>query len=841
MPLHINTNLGPSSGHRAVQPLTDSAVLPGSGPSTLARSAALRDSSAKGLRERRNLRRSLNESEAPAPLIVATNPWADALSATSTTKSPTTFSESTRPNESQMTSPVLERLPSNQLLKGQVSSLFTELGMSPMSPVGRPGKQIPSPAQQVNPKALPTPPLSQKASASTHSVRLSSYLPPQAVTGVENMDEFATASDQRHHDFLARESAASTDAEKVQIFIDYLVSESAIRKHKYSEALVGGQDAINMARQRIFDEKDPIAQSALFASQTLAAANEDGALVSPIDAPSRTENGWYREEFKPALSPIASMSNDGVSSRGRTSSRWWESQGGSTDGNPGQPKVRRSKRESKYMGLSTTLMGASIEERDTPTLFDFPQENHNDDYPDEKANPETFGVYDEDGSVPRSDQQLNDPNLLDVSRLITLPPPYPRHYPAVNNSHPNLANFRLTVRSLSDLTDIKSRKARHAISVDALRSEHKQKIATGRQEFKSNVQVQIAQGTISYADAAEAEEALKQEEFQQEKETLQAEFDTLQDVVIKPLHDMLNDRLAQLSANIGDLTEKLHLDAQNENPDRPQQEGDDTPELLEYLTQLKWLFETREQTHKELFDVLTDRNEKYKEIVLLPYRQAKNEAKIRETESFFSEDRNDRHKLYCRDAMNRHRDFYNIVEEHVSLGVQRQSSAFWDIAPSLLEVLQNIPEQIADLTQIAIPESEYLENPSYYRFPQQYVFTLLDHAEKSTYQFIESQINLHCLLHEVKSSLLLAECREMESQPNGAPVRSPRSALTPRTANHRSREETILTAELKQKVSIIEQQWLEALGSQLQETRDRVRKYLEESGGWEDMIERSEE
>ncbi|SLM38702.1 hypothetical protein LPUS_08996, partial [Lasallia pustulata] len=78
------------------------------------------------------------------------------------------------------------------------------------------------------------------------------------------------------------------------------------------------------------------------------------------------------------------------------------------------------------------------------------------------------------------------------------------------------------------------------------------------------------------------------DERQIEKETLQAEFDTLQDVLISPLHDMLNDRLVQLSASIGELTEKLFVDAHDQNPDRPQQEGDDTPELLEYLTQLKW-------------------------------------------------------------------------------------------------------------------------------------------------------------------------------------------------------------------------------------------------------------
>ncbi len=840
LPLHINTNLSGGSGHRDIHPATDSIVDPSPGPSLLGigRSAALRDSSVKGLRERRNLRRSINDSDVQRPLVVSTNPWADAMtSAASTTRSPTDFSDVTGPNDSQMTSPVLERSLGSFRNKGVVTSPYHEVGMSPMSPVRRSSRHSFGDVSQGQTKALPTPPLSHKAPVSARSV------PASITTTFPNMhvdsdDDFITESLQRHRSFLAREGAATSDGEKMQLFADYLVAESVLRQKRYSAAISDGDVSLDGIRKRLFDESDSAARTPF---QPLRPLNTPGTSASSNfyeDAPPRGENGWYKE-YKPALSPIASMSNDGISTRGRTSSRWWESQGGSQTDGAGGPKIRRSKRESKYMGLSTTRLSSAIEEGDTPTYFDHPFQADNDQYPNEKGNPETFGMYDDDEPQLRGNSAYMDPDLLDVSRFITLPPPYPRHYPAVNNSHPNLANYRLTVRGLSDMNEIKARKSRHSISLEALRNEHKQKLTTVRQEFKTNVQAQIQDGTITYAEAAEAEEALRQEEFQAEKETLQAEFDTLQDVVIKPLHEMLNDRLVQLSSHIGELTEKLQVDAQHENPDRPQQEGDDTPELLEYLTQLKWLFETREQTHKELFDLLTERNEKYKAIVVLPYRQANNPDKVRGTEAFFAQDRVERQKTYCAEALARHRDFFNVVEDHVSLGVQLQSSAFWDIAPSLMEVLQTMPEEVSSLNRIAIPETEYLENPSYYRFPQQYLYTLLDHAEKSTYQFIESQINLHCLLHEVKSSLVLAQCREMEVKSNSLP--SPKKATTSSTALYRSKEEAMLTAELKQKVSIIEQQWLEALGSQLQEARDRVKVFLEEQGGWEEMVEHAEE
>ena len=842
IPLHINTNLGSTSGHRDLYPATDPGFDSSPGPSAfgLNRSAALRDSSAKGLRERRKLRRSINDSEAQRPLVVSTNPWADAMtSAASTTASPTTFSDVTGPNDSQMTSPILDRSYGSFQKKGIVASPYQEVGLSPLSPTRRFSRPSYPSIPQSHPKGLPTPPLSQKAPMSARSA------PASTTTSFANVepdvdDAFVSESLQRHRDFTTREAAATTDAEKMQLFADYLVAESVLRQKRYAAAISDGDVNLDAIRKRMFDEADPAASTPVPSQRPLNTHGSSTSSALHEDAIPRGESGWYRE-YKPALSPIASMSIDGVSSRGRTSSRWWESQGGSQNDGAGAQKVRRSKRESKYMGLSTTLMSSTIDERETPTYPDFPTQISNDQYPNEKANPETFGMYDDGEPQLRRDSTHKDPNLLDISRFITLPPPFPRHFPAVSNSHPDLASFRLTVRSLSDMSEIKARKSRQAISLEALRNEHKQKVAKVRQEFKNNVQAQIQDGTITYADAAEAEEALRQEEFQAEKETLQAEFDTLQDVVIKPLHEMLNDRLAQLSSNIGELTEKLQIDAQHENPDRPQQEGDDTPELLEYLTQLKWLFETREQTHKEIFDLLTERNEKYKAIVVLPYRQANNQDKVRSTEAFFAQDRVDRQKAYASEALARHKDFFITVEDHVSLGVQLQSSAFWDIAPSLIEVLQTMPDEVSSLNRLAIPETEYLENPSYYRFPQQYLYTLLDHAEKSTYQFIESQINLHCLLHEVKSSLLLAQCREMESKSGKAGLQNPKGMATLSTALYRSNEEALLTGELKQKVSIIEQQWLEALGGQLQEVRERVKTFLEEQGGWEEMVEHAEE
>ena len=55
------------------------------------------------------------------------------------------------------------------------------------------------------------------------------------------------------------------------------------------------------------------------------------------------------------------------------------------------------------------------------------------------------------------------------------------------------------------------------------------------------------------------------------------------------------------------------------------------------------------------------------------------------------------------------------------------------------------------------------------------------------------------------------------------------------TAEFRKKEATSLTQELKSKVAVIEEQWLEGLGGHLQGYRERVKAYLEENDAWEDL------
>jgi hypothetical protein len=338
---------------------------------------------------------------------------------------------------------------------------------------------------------------------------------------------------------------------------------------------------------------------------------------------------------------------------------------------------------------------------------------------------------------------------------------------------------------------------------------------------------------MSYAEAANAEADFEAREAKRSQELVQGEFDAFQKEVASPLHALLSERITKATASIDHLRSSLFNDARESNPNQTQEEGDEQPELLEKLTLLKWLFETREQLHREMFELEDERNDRYKTIILMPYLQAGNKEKVKEAENFFQRDAQDRRVVFEKETHKRFEDFMNVIEENVTRGVEVQLSAFWDIAPGLLAVVQKVPNKL-DGFQILIPPKEYEENPVYHDFPLQYLYSLLAHAGKSAYQFIESQINLLCLLHEVKTGVMTAGSRLLETQRSLAGEDA--TSVDREMRAIRQDEEARLTEDLKEKVALVEGQWGEALGQGLEDCKDRVEAFLEEQGGWDDGL-----
>lgn len=906
-PLHIDTTRASATSDPAYDPDAherQSQRTPGSGG--LFRSPAVREPSAKGIRERRIERRnrqSLNFDDMSA-VSSSGNPWADALeqikpsdlvlpeprSSPDQLRQPTSSSRYTP-----RTSRSLGSDGQHTASRSRASSigLFSDKSSystpkpepspaeasaaiahtPPFSPGGDSSSKFGKVPQTVPPKALPTPPLnsakdvrprSRAASRGSEDRPISHilHLPNDALSAIKPLSprrhpvpqtvqqaslesvikqdtEFVQDALERHKRFIEQEAAAVNEIEAMEIFTDFIIAESQIRRERYAAVWDPASFGIDDVRSKLFElspSRDSISSS--------KPVRLNPTLEIPASRPSRPESAWW-SNYQPCLSPIASlsMSNDDMSSRGRAPSRWWESKTGSS-GEGAERGIQRSKRESKYMGLPRDAL--HWDEQRTPSKPDDVDANYTgkcDAYGPDEYPPEKVGWHEGTSDHPDSGDRHRDGHSmtaqkLDISRLVTLPPPYPRHYPAVNNSHPDLISYRTTVRSITDLSEVKSTRQRYKTDMERISQEHHDQVREGRRQFKSNIQSQIQEGGITFAEAAEAEAATIVEENKRERELVKRELDTYQEMVLKPMNAILNDRIERATACFDELSSKLFDDARHETPDQTQEEGDEKPELLEKLTQLKWLFEAREQLHRESFELVSDRDEKYKAVALLPYQQGKNEEKLRETQAFFAKDAMDRRLQYETDAFSRLEAFLDVIEQNVVRGVEMQLSAFWDIAPSLLALIQQVPDNLHGF-QVQIPADEYKENPSYHAHPLQYLYTLLSHAEKSSYQYIESQTNLLCLLHEVRSAVMRANRNLVEAERiwQGESEEAVRREMQ----EARVDEEIALTTDLKDKVATVEGQWTEALGSQIQGLRDRVKEQLMAEDGWEDLEQLEQE
>lgn len=683
---------------------------------------------------------------------------------------------------------------------------------------------------------------------------------------------FAQAAVERHKAFVEKEIAAQSDQERLELFAEFIVGESRIRRDRYKVAFDAmASDILDLTRDMWRSYNTTGRRSATPGASTAPSTGMDRSVdgqatvassVSPHsnytsrtepESPSSTKSRnrgdsqlWDR--FEPCLSPIPSMNvstvPDEEDSRGRSSSRWWEA---SADGSQGRgKKVMRTKRESKYMGVPKEAREhLQWDAENSPAYTATPGPIDYSGYGPNEYPPEKVGLH-EDGSLPASAHSYHlythsapttpDPFRLDVSRLVTLPPPYPRHYPAVNNHHPDLASLRTIHRNLGELEEVNAIKELYLKKTNARREQERVDSGERRNKLRRGTQEQIRADLISFQDAAKAEYDFEVSEARRAQEIAQMEFDSFKKDVNQRLTAILSERITKATATIDHLRSSLCQDAQDPSPNQPQEEGDEQPELLEKLTLLKWLFESREASHREMFDLEGESNDRYKTVVLTPYIRANNHEKVKEAENFFAQDAQERQVIFEKETLKRFEDFVTVIESMVTRGVEVQLSAFWDIAPGLMTVVQKVPPNLDASFQILIPPDEYRENPVYHDHPLQYLHTLLTHAKKSTYQFIESQTNLLCLLHEVKTGVMTANTRLLETQRlmDGG---EDEHAIKAEMGDLRAYEERRLTDDLKDKVALVEEQWEEGLGSGLEDCLKRVERFLEETGGWDEGLD----
>lgn len=757
-----------------------------------------------------------------------------------------------------------------------------------------PPKSLPTPPPQniLGPYPMNEPPLPQSSTASSsHTLqpsKFNSFQTPMSnligndpESGMDTLDPkssrvFAKRAIERHRNFAEHEAGATDDLERLYLFSQFMLAESRIRRDQYAAVFELENIDIHELTQGLFiqptatnklQDCEPranadnfsLADRSLSGSSTeyLRSQGRSSSAEQRHKSPTtrstngspqrRPESSWWND-YVPCLSPIASMSiftgQDEMDSRGRAPSRWWEEHSGESAPGDAFKVLERSKRESKYMGLPP-------EARNSPALYEsgissyvnLSSNQHDirssDAYPPEKGcwhhAPASLPPPPLHPPTPQSAPYTPDPRKLDVSRLVTLPPPYPRHHPAVNNNHPELAEIRSVVRCVQDLTDVDKIRESFSLQIVEKRLRVDSWCRHQRSLHNQDVQFRIEQGGMSDGDFDRLQSELESMLNKSEEEFTHVNLELFKEVVYSPLGTIFSERIAQITSCFDELSSRLSTDAQRHSPNIPQEEGDEQPELLEKLTLFKWLYEARETLHRESYNLETERDEKYRTMVLLPYKHSSNHEKLAEAKSFFVQDGHERKLQNERNASSRFDEFVNIIEVNVVRGVEVQLSAFWDIAPALLNVLQKIPRNLQGF-EIQIPPDEYGENPSYYDHPMQYLYSLLGHAEKSSYQFIESQINLLCLLHEIKEGALVTRYKVEEVMFSARGLWDGEELLEKMEMRNiekrRETEEKTLTDDLKEKVGVVEKQWQEALGDEMMGVRERVREWLLEKGGW---------
>ena len=691
---------------------------------------------------------------------------------------------------------------------------------------------------------------------------------PSKISQPSEADDFATASIDRHKKFIEHEMNATDDRERLELFSAFIINESRLRRDRYSSAFDSMAGEIFDLTRDIWRPYNggrcsttptgPLDSQHDRQNHDVKNTSSMGSSCNPtprdeMDSSSnqvRTRDGQSWSGYQPVLSPIPSMAMSAVpddeDSRGRSASRWWEA---SINGSLGHgSRIERTKRESKYMGVPKEAREGLQWHSDTASLSNGgvagPSDSTSSSYGLNEYPPEKTGWHDQiEPSVAPSPQATGylrstpntpDPYKLDISRLVTLPPPYPRHHPALNNNHPELASIRTNLRLLNDREGLANVRMSHREKLTATSQRDVEATENRRIHLRSRIQDQIKEGAMSFAQAAKAEADFEALETRKISERAQSDYHAFEKDVFGPLQALYSKNILKANTSIDHLKSGLFKDAQSSDPTSTQVEGDEEPELLEKLTLLKWFFEAREHLHIELFEMEKERSEYYKNVVVVPYRLAGSEDKAYDAEQFFFRDNRDRKLEFEKQAVQRFEDVLSVIEENVTRGVEDQLSAFWDIAPGLLATVQKVPQNLSNL-DILIPTQEYAENLSYYDFPAQYLHSLLIHAEKSAYQFIESQTNLLCLLHEVKNCVMIAGSRllEMQRQLAGEDF----SSVEREMKAVRDHEERRLTDDLKEKVALVEGQWGEALGKGLEDCKHRVKLFLVEQGGWDDNLQ----
>ncbi|KAI5853794.1 hypothetical protein BZA05DRAFT_417889 [Tricharina praecox] len=689
------------------------------------------------------------------------------------------------------------------------------------------GPQLPTPPPQQSSPISPG--LNNRESNAT--LKANGEGPSRKDTGKEpeGPEDFIHQTRRRYKEMLQAEDAAYTDADKLRIFLHFVERECKIRQPLYSQADPTDLKRVVKILQVIAMEEHESLTPISPVGRQRADRDGDIDMSSPPDQKTRPGTQWWGQNLTAASFPTSAMSAyeqrvaEEESSRGRASSRWWENSnddGGScsvselvrSDDNDsvyGSAYPRRSKRFTKKPRQSLKEIA---ELANSPrSLTSGPGISHDAaSYlnstvypPDRKAGSRSRSRA--PGSsrtrVPRRRDNLK--TSLDIAPLLTLLPVWPREYPAINNCHPRLDVFRDLVRTLNDLTMLKDLQQRFAEKTGKTKDSFVTESQRRRISQAERIQRLYSRGDLHYDEMERLNLDFEREETKINHEAEEEDFKAFDVEVVTPAHRDLHERINAATAAYSDLIALIKARNPNLAADSEEQ-----PELLEYLTALKWIFDVRETLHQSVFEMLTERNERYKSLTLGPLRTARDQSRFQSTSAFFTQDAATRLAEFNKQKILRHEQFMDFTENQVTLGVEEARSRFWEVAPLVMECLEKIPDNLENVVPI-IPPEESSEHPEWVQQPMRYLERKIAETEGAMRGLgVEEGEGLLCLLHGVKSALTRARAEAVHGDDG-------------------RREERRLTEDLKEKVGMIEDEWREGLGGILERIKEDVEREMD--------------
>ncbi|EPS38970.1 hypothetical protein H072_7270 [Dactylellina haptotyla CBS 200.50] len=643
----------------------------------------------------------------------------------------------------------------------------------PFSPESQKDEKVSSMNSQMNPPKTQaiTPPMHSAPIGESKAGASSRVFPDDEPEDLD-LPPFYHEAIERHTDMILSEATAPNDEKRLNVFVDFVLEEARMRGEMYNSAL-----GILGAGLSLFPSDDP-------------------QYMTPEEQVAEFER---REYEKRVIDEFATCSTPtGSSLKRRQTIKEQKARAGEylenrrSRSNPSTP--REPKRASWFENAAVDTKMES-----EPELS----------YPPEKVEVRTSPVI--------------EASLLDIQPLLAIVPPYPRQFPASDNSHPSLQKTRKAIADLKDLKVIHKLKFDFTTTVPRIQDENAADARARKATHQDYIQRLFNEGRVTYEEMDRLTAEFERKEGDKKAEELQKEFDRFREEVVSPSHTELMDRIDKATSIMDSIQTDISSSAKANIGIR---EG---PELLEKLNIMRTLFETREILYGEINSLIIDRDKRYKEVTIAPYLNEGDTEGIKEAEEFFADAAKQTKVTADKEAVERAKSFLDKVEKDVITGVESEVSNFWDVAPVLTGLLDKIPSELSNFKPI-VPEDELYGNPNYRRFPLLYLKKKLDYVGNSIYQHAQAQMRL--LDFSVEITLLWTNAKWALGDSERVLAGEEEQRAVWQVERQKKEEEVRQTKNWEEKVKIVQEEWSQSVGNKLSDIKKRIIDQLSQQEGW---------